>query len=136
MALMKYGKLIILLQSLMLSCSVVATPVNDKIAIKDCSHSKTTGLMDQCRDKAFNEVKNNLDLLYTKLYQSYKKHEPKLAPVFKSMYSQWQTTIKANCEFSSYYSRGGAAYHAEYLSCLEKNNLKRLRDLTEIANTP
>lgn len=130
------GKILLLTSSLLLSCCVTASPEVAVVKIKNCSNALTLLEIDQCRDKGLSLAKQKLSSKFLELKNSYQNSEPKLVPVFEKMYEGWKQVVLTDCEFDAYYSRGGAAYHAEYSSCLERENLKYYQQLKNIETTP
>lgn len=106
------------------------------LEIQDCSQSSTQSAMDSCREKAYKIVSSKLSLVTEKISKNYSINEPKLEPVFKVAQQKWNGFISAECEFSSYYSRGGIGYNGYFLGCLELKTLKRIRYLKNVLETP
>lgn len=106
------------------------------LEINDCSQSKTQPVMDDCREKSYKKVQLKLSTIVKKLSKSYSVNEPKLEPVLKVSQQQWNEFINAECEFSSYYSRGGAGYNGYFLGCLELKTLKRIQYLENVLKNP
>ena len=110
--------------------------ISSSLNIFDCSQSSTQPAIDACREKAYKKVSVKLTLVTKKLYESYGINEPKLKPVFKISQQKWSEFINAECEFSSYYSRGGVGYNGYYLGCLELKTLKRIQYLKNVLKSP
>lgn len=118
---------ILILQSLVLSCSVAPAISSGSETIKDCSSAQSQVKLDSCRTDAHKNAKKRLQKKYDKLLSSYRSNEPNLVCLLTAAKNQWQLSVKSDCEMEAYYSRGGAAYHSEYLSCVENRTLFRLQ---------
>jgi len=110
--------------------------ISSSLNIHDCSQSSTQLVMDACREEAYKKIFEKLTLVTKKIYESYGINEPKLKPIFKVAQQEWSEFINAECEFSSYYSRGGAGYNGYFLGCLELKTLKRIQYLENVLETP
>jgi len=119
----------------MISCGVTATPTTI-IKIQACHNKNTQTELDRCRDEGLAVAEKQLAEVYSRLKKTYQEYEPGQVPLLDLMVKQWRRADIVECEFTSYFSRGGAAYHAEYIGCLEKKFRLRILQLKKIVETP
>lgn len=134
-----FTTIIMVIAAISVSCNAATNQKSEKSSFlntHDCSQSSTQINMDACREKAYKKVSEKLSLILEKHYVSYEKEEPRLKPVFLAAQTKWVEFVNAECEFSTYYSRGGAGYNAYFLGCLELKTLKRIQYLESVLKSP
>ena len=122
---------------IVLFCLIFLLPFDVAQANKDvCYGAKTENSLLTCRQQEYAKSEVTLKNLLNSLSANYEREEPKQLQLLNESQSKWQAYRDAECLLTTFESSSGSAYEVYKLDCLNKLNLKRIKDLKLLQPSP
>ncbi|GKW23075.1 lysozyme inhibitor LprI family protein [Pectobacterium polonicum] len=95
-------------------------------AALDCNNANTQLDMNQCADRAYKKVDDELNKLYQDVVKRVAIEEHKA--LLKSAQRKWIAYRDADCEFQTFPTTGGSVHGMVYSQCLTEKTAERVKE--------